>query len=294
MILRRITGQQGALVLALASCVGLVALPARAAAPSGKQVCVDAYERAQDLRRTGKLIDAREALITCSQSTCPSAATVDCARWLGEVEQSLPSVVVSARDAGGREVSDLRVLVDGAPLPAAPNGRATPIDPGAHTFRYESSQGPSTEERITIREGEKNRAVSVILGAAPGPAAPTSPSSPSSSSSSARPIPALAWVLGGVGVAGFALLAGFGASSLGDESALRETCAPRCAEDDVHAIRVKHTIADIGLGVGVASLGVATWLVLTRPVVPAATKPSATTTLQLAITGSAATLRGTF
>ena len=100
-----------------------------------------------------------------------------------------------------------------------------------------------------------------------------------------------------LGVAGLAVLAGVGASSLGDESALRETCAPRCAEDDVHAIRVKHTIADIGLGVGVASLGVATWLVLTRPVVPAASKPSAAftlQTLQLAFTGSAATLRGTF
>ncbi len=209
------------------------------------------------------------------------------------MEQSLPSVVVSARDASGREVSDLHVLVDGIPLATAPSGRATPIDPGAHTFRYESSQGPSTEERVTIREGEKNRAVSVILGAAPGPAAAPPPSSPSSSAA-ARPIPTLAWVLGGVGVAGLAVLAGVGASSLGDESALRETCAPRCAEDDVAAIRVKHTIADIGLGVGVASLGVATWLIFTRPVVPAATKPSASRALELTITGSAATLRGTF
>ncbi|MFS8070193.1 MAG: hypothetical protein ACMG6S_27840 [Byssovorax sp.] len=290
MIQRRIAGRKSALALALASGVGLVALPARAATPTVKEVCVSAYERAQDLRRTGKLIDAREALITCSQPTCPAAATVDCARWLGEVEQSLPSVVVSARDASGREVSDLRVLVDGIPLATAPSGRATPIDPGAHTFRYESSRGPSTEERVTIREGEKNRAVSVILGAAPGPAA----APPSSSSVAARPIPMLAWVLGGVGLAGLVVLAGVGASSFGDESALRGTCAPRCAEDDVAAIRVKHTIADIGLGVGVASLGVATWLILTRPVVPAATKPSASRTLELTITGSAATLRGTF
>lgn len=289
MIPRPLAALQSALALTLA--LGF-AIPARAASPSAKEVkeaCVSAYERAQDLRRTGKLVEAREALITCSQAACPSAATVDCTRWLGEVEQSLPSVVVSAHDARGHEVTDLRVLVDGSPLPAAPSGLATPIDPGVHTFRYESSLGPAIEERVTIREGEKNRAVSVTLGPAPSPAAANAPSP----SPGARPVPALAWVLGGVGVAGFAVLAGFGASSLGDESALRDTCAPRCAEADVHAIRVKHTIADIGLGVGLASLGVATWIFVTRPVVPDA-KPSASTTLQLAFTGSAATLRGTF
>ena len=288
---RPLAGLQSALALGLVS--GL-ALPAAAAPPSAKSVkegCVSAYELAQDLRRTGKLIEAREALITCSQPACPSAATVDCTRWLGEVEQSLPSVVVSAHDARGHEVSDLRVLVDGAPLVAAPSGLATPIDPGAHTFRFESSLGPAIEERITIREGEKNRAVSVILGPAPAPAAA---SGAPSSSAPARPIPALAWVLGGVGVAGFAMLAGFGASSLGDESALRETCAPRCAEEDVHAIRVKHTIADIGLGVGVASLGVAAVLFFTRPVVPATATSRAGGKPQLAITGNAATLKWTF
>jgi hypothetical protein len=288
---RPLTGLRSALALALVSSL---ALPARAAPPSPKAVkeaCVSAYERAQDLRRTGKLIDAREALITCSQPACPSAATIDCTRWLGEVEQSLPSVVVSAHDARGREVSDLRVLVDGAPLPAAPSGLATPIDPGAHTFRYESSLGPAIEERITIREGEKNRAVSVTLGPAPSPAAASG--APSSAASS-RPVPALAWVLGGVGVAGFAVLAGFGASSLADENALRETCAPHCALDDVHAIRVKHTLADIGLGVGVASLGVATVLFFTRPAVPATTTSRAGGKLQLAITGNAAALQWTF
>ena len=86
-----------ALSLLLASRAALAAPPARAGSPSAKGVCVSAYERAQDLRRTGKLVDAREALITCSQPVCPAAATVDCTPWLGEVEQSLPAVGVSAR-----------------------------------------------------------------------------------------------------------------------------------------------------------------------------------------------------
>ncbi len=256
-----------------------------------KEGCVSAYERAQDLRRTGKLIEAREALITCSQPACPSAATVDCTRWLGEVEQSLPSVVVSAHDARGHEVADLRVLVDGAPLAAAPSGLATPIDPGVHTFRYESSLGPAVEESVTIREGEKNRAVSVALGPAPALAAASAAPSPSATS---RPIPR----------------ARLGARRRrrrrvrrprglrGDLARRRESPArdlrPHCPEADVHAIRVKHTIADIGLGVGVASLSVATVLFFTRPAVPATGTSSAGTKLQLAITGNAATLQWTF
>ncbi len=288
---RPLAGLQSALALALVSGLARTAGAAPPSAKAVKEGCVSAYERAQDLRRTGKLIEAREALITCSQPACPSAATVDCTRWLGEVEQSLPSVVVSAHDARGHEVADLRVLVDGAPLAAAPSGLATPIDPGVHTFRYESSLGPAVEESVTIREGEKNRAVSVTLGPAPAPAAA---SAAPSSSAAARPIPALAWVLGGVGVAGFAVLGGFGAISLGDENRLRETCAPHCPEADVHAIRVKHTIADIGLGVGVASLGVATVLFFTRPAVPATRTSSAGASLQVAITGNAASLQWTF
>ena len=96
-------------------------------------------------RRTGKLIAAQAELITCSQSSCPAAATVDCVQWLREVEQSLPSVVLSARDAGGHEVANLRVLLDGSPLAEAESGRAIPVDPGAHTFRFESA--PALQSR---------------------------------------------------------------------------------------------------------------------------------------------------
>jgi hypothetical protein len=278
-----------AITLAIAIGIQVTDAAALAAAPT-KEVCVTAYESAQDLRRTGKLVAARAELITCSQSSCPSAATIDCVQWLREVEQSLPSVVVSARDASGREVPSLRVLVDGNPLADAQSGRAVPVDPGAHTFRFESSVGPPVDERVTILEGQKSRAVSVILGAKPGADAPASTST---APAPERPVGAIVWILGGVGVAGLAVFGGVGASSLADESALRDTCAPRCAEEDVSAIRHKHTAADLGLGVGVASLGVATWLFFTRPTT-SPPKHSSGAGLKLSFTGTAATLGGTF
>ncbi|MGK3962733.1 hypothetical protein WMF38_00910 [Sorangium sp. So ce118] len=154
-----------ALALFLAAALSLAGADARAQ-PS-KRACAAAYERAQGLRRDGKLIAAREALIACSQPTCPAAAVADCGPWLAEVEKSLPSVVIAARDAGGRERLDVRVLVDGRLLAAALDGKALPVDPGPHTFRYEPAGGPAVEERVLIREGEKNRAITVILGAPP-------------------------------------------------------------------------------------------------------------------------------
>ncbi|XXY50055.1 hypothetical protein WME91_02750 [Sorangium sp. So ce269] len=154
---------RAALALFLAAALSLAGADARAQ-PS-KRACAAAYERAQGLRRDGKLIAAREALIACSQPTCPAAAVADCGPWLAEVEKSLPSVVIAARDAGGRERLDVRVLVDGRLLAAALDGKALPVDPGPHTFRYEPAGGPAVEERVLIREGEKNRAITVILGA---------------------------------------------------------------------------------------------------------------------------------
>ncbi|WP_437961244.1 hypothetical protein WME76_17480 [Sorangium sp. So ce119] len=296
-----------ALALSLGAALALVGASVHAA-PS-KRACAAAYERAQGLRRDGKLLEAREALITCSQPTCPAAAVADCGPWLAEVEQSLPSVVIAAKDADGRERLDVRVLVDGRLLAAALDGKALPVDPGPRTFRFEPATGPAVEERLLIREGEKNRAITVTLGApaASAPAAPRPPASPAApppatpaapppASPAASPlaspaapplvaspaappaepsIPPLAWVAGGVGVAGLAVFAVAGALSLDAEADLRATCAPRCAADDVRAVRVQHAVADIGLGVGVVALGAAAWLYLTRPTAAHPPRPTA-------------------
>ncbi|WP_438021104.1 hypothetical protein WMF18_19420 [Sorangium sp. So ce315] len=278
------------LALSLAAALALSAAGAAHARPT-KRACAAAYERAQGLRRDGRLLEAREALIACSQPACPPAAVADCGPWLAEVEQSLPSVVVAAKDADGRERLDVRVLVDGRLLTATLDGKALPVDPGLRTFRFEPATGQAVEERVLIREGEKNRAITATLGApaAGAPAARRPLASPPLAAPAAAPlaapaaaplatpaepsIPPLAWVAGGVGVAGLAVFAVAGALSLDAEADLRATCAPRCAAGDVRAIRIQHAVADIGLGVGVVALGTAAWLYLTRP--PAARSPQA-------------------
>jgi hypothetical protein len=230
---------------------------------------VAAYERAQRLRQKGSLVDARAALVTCAQPSCPAAAVADCVPWLAEVEQSLPSVVLEARDASGHELVDVHVLLDGNPFVSALDGKAVALDPGVHTFHYELASGEAVEERVSIRTGEKNRTMRVTFGV-PHVAASATPvgSGAPEANASSRPVPPLAWALGGLGAAGLIVFTAVGATSLANESTLRSTCAPHCAESDVHAIRVKHTIADVGLSVGVVSLGVAAALFFTRATVP--------------------------
>ncbi|WP_437538951.1 hypothetical protein WME79_22805 [Sorangium sp. So ce726] len=282
------------LALSLAAAAALSLTGARTDAAPHKQACAAAYERAQGLRRDGRLIEARDALVTCSQPTCPAAAVADCGPWLAEVEKSLPSVVVVARDAHGRERLDVRVLVDGRPLAAALDGKALPVDPGPHTFRFEPATGPAVEERVLIREGEKNRPLTVTLGAPPAgaPASPR-PLAPRAAPPAEPSVPGLVWASGAVGVAGLAVFAVAGALSLSAEADLRATCAPRCTEGEVRAIRVQHAVADIGLGVGVVALGAAAWLYMTRPAAAQPPKAGATA-LWPFIAGNAAGVAGAF
>src|SRR5689334_1629686 len=65
--------------------------------------CVAAAERAQEQRDLGKYASTRQALLVCSRESCPDVVRHDCQRWLGEVERSTPTVVISARDAEGRD-----------------------------------------------------------------------------------------------------------------------------------------------------------------------------------------------
>jgi hypothetical protein len=51
-------------------------------------------------------------------------------------------------------------------------------------------------------------------------------------------------------VAGGALFAGFGASGIADEDALRKSCAPFCTSSQVSPISTKFAIADVALATG--------------------------------------------
>lgn len=228
-----------------------------------REVCAAAAEQAQQLRDEGKFRKGREQMITCSRDVCPAPIKRDCLQWLAELDKNAPSVVVGAR-RGDKDVTDVTVKLDGEVVAARLDGKPIPVDPGEHTFTFEH-QGQTIEEKVLIRTGEKNRPLNVKLEGAAAPPPPPGETTPPPSDdrgSGGSLVPAL--IVGGVGVVALGSFAFFGITGKSAVDDL-QTCKPRCAESDVDSARTKLIVADISLGVGVVALGVATYMILTRP-----------------------------
>jgi hypothetical protein len=140
------------------------------AAKPTKHECAAANESAQDLRRAGKLREARARLSVCTAASCPGPIREDCAQRLKEVEAALPTVVFVAKDAAGNDLSAVRVAMDGDPLIDKLGGGAIAVDPGEHRFAFESEGLRRMESVVLVREGDVDRQVLVVLKPVPSPA----------------------------------------------------------------------------------------------------------------------------
>jgi hypothetical protein len=257
--------------LTASAVMALRALPALA---DEKEACVHAAETAQELRSQQELREARKALVRCGSAECPSIVRRDCTKWLAEVDESLPSIVPSAQDVSGNDLSVVRVLVDGEEVATKLTGSAIPLDPGERTIRFELPGAKPKEKKILVRVGEKNRPVRVIIERAPEPTgAPAT--FPVPVAATQRPAqtkgtspPLVAYAATGVGVVGVATFLYFAVTGVSEINNLRATCAPHCDQGDVNAARSKIVVGDIGLGVGIVAGGIAAWLFLARPAAP--------------------------
>jgi len=230
-----------------------------------KQACVSAYEEGQQLRKAGKLTSARARLLTCAQEGCPAVLRKDCTVWVAEVEHATPTVTLAVRGPTGKDVVDVAVSLDGKPLATHLDGKALPVDPGPHTFRFELA-GEARDETILVKEGERERAV---LADFQPPGARTASLSASSvpMPERARRAPAGTWIFGAIGVAGVGTSLGFGLWGMSEKGKL-DACKPNCDASAVDKVRTKFLVADVGLFVGVGSLVVATILYVTRGEAP--------------------------
>lgn len=233
------------------------------AAPSpAKKRCIAAAESGQQLRSTGRLIDARKALAACTASACPAIVRRDCGRWIEEIDAAQPSITVKLEESGGADSPDGRVLVDGEPMPRGADGRSTPLDPGVHKLVW-ARAGGDVEQEVVIREGERNRVI-VLRVAAKGPRPTTDMTDvPAPPPRAQSPLP---YVVGGLGIA----LVGAGGTlwgvGLNDRSNLSATCAAAhaCAQSDIDASRTKLIVGDVLIGVGVLAVAGAIFLFLNQ------------------------------
>ena len=252
--------------LAFVAAILTVSATARA---DEKKACVAASDEAQTLRDQGRYREARAALNACAREACPALVRRQCESWLSELEVSQPTLVLGARDPKGNDVAEARVLLDGAPVLDALEGRPVPVDPGEHVVRYEAPGTVPVEQHIVVLVGEKNRALTASLSpiSAPAPALPTPGRSvevPADSGPSQASVPAAAWVFAGIGGVAAGSLTVFGLEAIHGSNQLRATCEPHCHPSQVDPIRTQAIAADVSLGVGLVSLGIATWLFLNR------------------------------
>ena len=269
----------------LLAVVAMAALSTAHARADDKQQCLAASDQGQQMRDDGKYRRAREAFAACARDACPALVRRDCVKWLADLEQSSPSIVVGAKDDKGGDLVDVTVLVDGAPLVTKLDGKPVLVDPGAHVLRFETRGYPRVEQHVMVHAGEKSRLLVVQFGT-PAPPAPAarpaapSPAAPPQPDTGATPqgTRTSAWVFGGLAVVAFGTEAYFGFTGLSDRSSLKaQPCAQTasCPENTVDSIRTKFTVADIALGVGLASTAISTYLFLAPPSETAPSHPTA-------------------
>jgi len=225
-----------------------------------KRECLTQHEQSQVLKQASKLKAARESLLTCSRDVCPSFIRADCVEWLGQLDRSIPSVVPTAK-VNKRDEFNVRVSVDGQLAATRLDGKPIELDPGVHTFKFELSPWPTVEQQILVAEGEKNRNVVVQFGKSDDDKEPEVPTY--------RPFPTADYFLGGAAVLGIGTFALFGSLGNNAKKDLTNACAPFCSASEVNSkVKSKFLIADIGLGVAVASTVVGIILFAARPAVP--------------------------
>jgi len=245
--------------LLLAFVPSLAVTPAAAADP---RTCIAAAEDAQLARYHGKLRAARDGFVQCARTDCPAAIHTDCARWLAEVDASLPSVVLGAAWGDGGDVVDATITVDGASAPDAANGRALALDPGEHVVVFSHAGAASVTTTVVVHEGERNRAIRATL-VRETPRAPEV----ASTTTTTRPVPLASWLLAGGAIVGVGTGVGLYMSGRSGLDDLRGSCGHRCDPDDVDGQRAKLLVGDVVVAASVLALGAATWLFLRRPAI---------------------------
>ena len=228
--------------------------------------------RARSLAALGRLMEALDAFEQTQRmplaGNAPSAfrdAVHDAEREGEELRKRVPHLTLRVRTEDGDQ-QDLRVQLDGKDVPAPLLDVERPVDPGTHEIMAAAPGHASVSRSATVREGDRI-AVEIVLGGGPAKfevapketAQETRPSSASASSS------VLSWVFVGAGAAGLGVSAVTGVMALGKKSSLDAECHPGCpssAAGDIDSFRTNRTVSYVSLGVGVASLGVGGYLLL--------------------------------
>jgi hypothetical protein len=200
--------------------------------------CVTANEAATKLVNGHKLRAARSELLRCAAASCPADIRKECLGRVDRTNAQIPTIAFAAKDTKGADLAAVTVTMDGEVVAERLDGTAIAIDPGEHTFTFETAGQPSVTKKLVIIEGQKERREAITFGSPSTPAAPTPAPGPAAATGigpSTAPSDAggegglgtqkvLAVVAAGLGVVGLGVGAVFGAMALSKKSDAQNAC----------------------------------------------------------------------
>jgi hypothetical protein len=262
--------------LALGLLFAALGWPAAAKAdPPSTQECLSASDAWVAAAKQHHPRAARDALLICAAQSCPEDVRKECATRLVAVTQQVPTIVFEATDANGRRLSAVSVSVDGERLTGNLDGTPLAVEPGEHSFTFESHDTLPISRSLVIVQGQKDRHEAISLppavaatGSHDGTGAPPV-APPSAGAHGLGTQRALALAMGGVAVVGLAIGAGFGASMLSQKGTASAECPNLCRTqagvDAWSSATRAGNVATVGFLVGAAGAVAAATLWFTAP-----------------------------
>jgi hypothetical protein len=136
---------------------------ARAADPT-KAECLAASSASLQSDGDHKLRLERSQLLVCSSTSCPTVIRKECMTRAEQVSSQIPTLIFGAKDPSGADLIEVKVTMDGEVLAERLDGTSLAIDPGEHSFRFETPGQEPVTRRLLIQEAQKDRHEVIVFG----------------------------------------------------------------------------------------------------------------------------------
>jgi hypothetical protein len=261
----------GLIVSSLAFAFVALAVPRVALADDA--ACIAAIETEAPLQKAGRLHEALAQAAKCADPACPVEVRTECSLRIQKMDAAMPTIVLGAADEHGNDLILVHVTLDSVPLVDTLDGKALALDPGSHLLRFEAEGKAPVEKTVVLREGEKDRRVTVALapeGYVPQAPLPPLPVTPPSTWNQRKTTAVAAGAVGLVGVIVGSVTGGLAISSW--STAKNECTAVSCppstrpsAESSRSSAVTLGTVSTVAFVVGGAGLAGGGLLWLTAP-----------------------------
>jgi len=227
---------------------------------------------ARCLVRLGRLLEALDKYEeTAHANLTPDApeafrgAVLDAQREVAELRARIPRLEVRV-SGDARQLEQMKLELDGKPVPAALLNVERPIDPGPHRLTGRQPNGVPIKVLFTLAETDR-RLVEVVMDTSQLKPIAEEQSAPTAAR---RPLTQRRdfWGYSSLGLGAVAVGVGAvsGLTALHRKEQLDEVCNPGCplnAAKDLDSFRTQRTVSYAAFALGAAALGVGSYLLLT-------------------------------